>query len=597
MNINISFFIVWISVLCLFFQIQVSAQYRISKNVFGNGGTKLTDNNYQLNSTLGQALIGETDSPNYVKKLGFWCRGGIPPADSITWQVNLIVADAGNISETLTFGQAPTATAGLDTSLDEADLPPPPPPGSFDARFELPGTTIGSLKDFRNDVDESIIWRFRFQPGAGGVPITLSWNRMELPDKSFFLKDEVTGDIVKINMKNQDSYTVDKTALTSLIIEMTSVLTCTVKVAAGWNIISAPLQATDMSVVALFPGAASNAFQFNNGYIPVTTLSNGVGYWLKFNYAGDYPIQGLEVSPKQMPVNAAWNIVGPFESDVPVAQISSEPAGIIQSDFFEFDNGYKNVATLRVGKGYWVKVSQAGTLLVQSGSGLNKNAATDIGNDFSTEKINTLPRLVIEDSNGQTRTLYLSLKDDQFDRSESPPVPPSGVFDVRFSSDRWVESLNGTDLEILISSAQFPAKLSAKNLGGVILNVKDEIGGLVLNQSLTEENELVIPRSMNKIFIKSAEPSVLPSQYHLSQNYPNPFNPTSVISYALPEANHVRISVYNILGKKVADLVDEPQPAGYHQVEIDALYYASGIYYYVMKAKGFSAIKKMAIVK
>jgi len=373
--------------------------------------------------------------------------------------------------------------------------------------------------------------------------------------------------------------------------------TRTVNVAAGWNIISVPLKAADMSVTALFPGAASNAFQFNNGYVPVTTLSNGVGYWIKFNNAQQYQIHGHEVTPRQMPVNAGWNIIGPFEENVPIAQITSEPPSIIQSDFFKFDNGYKSVTVLEVGKGYWVKVSQSGMLRVQQNIGLGKSTVVDNQTDISHEIMDKLPSIRFEESNGHIRTLYLTSNHDNSERSELPPIPPTGIFDVRFSTDRLVENLNEDELEVLISSAQFPVKLTAQNLGGVILNVRDGIGGLVVNQSLTQENEIVILRSIDKIFITSVDPLVLPSQYQLSQNYPNPFNPTSVINYALPEAGQVRISVYNILGKKVADLVDQAQPAGYHQVDIDALNYASGIYYYVMKAKGFSAVKKMAIVK
>jgi len=150
---------------------------------------------------------------------------------------------------------------------------------------------------------------------------------------------------------------------------------------------------------------------------------------------------------------------------------------------------------------------------------------------------------------------------------------------------------------MLISSAQFPIKLTAANLGEMQLAVKDAIGGSVLNQFLSDQSEIFVPRMLNKILIKSVMPALLPSQYQLSQNYPNPFNPTSIISYALPEAGQVQISIYNILGEKVADLVNEQKPAGYHQAEIDARSYASGIYYYVMKVNGFTDMKKMAIVK
>jgi len=733
-----TFILCGIFIVCLLLQFTANAQYKISKSIFSNGGGKIANNTNQMNNTLGQPFIGGTSDAVHNHKLGFWYSTGATPIDTITWQTNLIVtdagsgsgtltfgqaatatdgldislgeaelpptppagifdvrfqlpisspvyslkdfrfdgnetatwkfkfqpstagypmkicwniadlppgnfvvkdeitgnivkadmksvdcvvvtnsaisalviemtkvswkanlvvADAGNNNVTLTFGQAPGAVDGLDPSLGEAELPPPPPPGVMDARFELPRTTIYSLKDFRSEADKTILWRFRFQPGSGGLPITLRWNPADLPDKRFNLRDEITGSIVNVDMKAQSSCTVTNPAINSLIIESTDTLVRLVNVAAGWNIISVPLKAADMSVTTLFPEAASSAFQFNNGYVPVTTLSNGIGYWIKFNNAQQYQIQGQEVSPKQMPVNAGWNIIGPFEENVPIAQITSDPTSIIQSDFFKFDNGYKSVTVLEVGKGYWVKVSQSGMLRVQQNIGLGKSEVADNQTDISHERMDKLPGIRFEESNGQIRTLYLTSNNEYNERSELPPIPPTGIFDVRFSTDRLIECLANGELEVLISSAQFPVRLTAQNLGGIILNVRDGIGGLVVNQSLTQENEIVILRAINKIFITSADRLVLPSQYQLSQNYPNPFNPTSVISYALPEAGQVRISVYNILGKKVADLVDELQPAGYHQIEIDARNYASGIYYYVMKARGFSAIKKMAIVK
>jgi hypothetical protein len=63
--------------------------------------------------------------------------------------------------------------------------------------------------------------------------------------------------------------------------------------------------------------------------------------------------------------------------------------------------------------------------------------------------------------------------------------------------------------------------------------------------------------------------SLLPKEYKLSQNYPNPFNPSTIIPFSLPQASHVKIEIFNILGQKVAVLVDKNIEAGYHQVEFN----------------------------
>ncbi len=89
----------------------------------------------------------------------------------------------------------------------------------------------------------------------------------------------------------------------------------------------------------------------------------------------------------------------------------------------------------------------------------------------------------------------------------------------------------------------------------------------------------------------------LPINYSLKQNYPNPFNPKTVIRYALPVTCHLDLSIYNILGQKVATLVNKKQPAGSYQVEWDASTVSSGIYYYRLEAEGFSDVKKMVVIK
>ena len=89
----------------------------------------------------------------------------------------------------------------------------------------------------------------------------------------------------------------------------------------------------------------------------------------------------------------------------------------------------------------------------------------------------------------------------------------------------------------------------------------------------------------------------LPSKFELNQNYPNPFNPLTVISYQLPVNIKVELSIYNILGQKVATLVDAHQKTGYHQVEWDASGLASGLYYYRIEAGTFVQTRKMVYLK
>lgn len=90
-----------------------------------------------------------------------------------------------------------------------------------------------------------------------------------------------------------------------------------------------------------------------------------------------------------------------------------------------------------------------------------------------------------------------------------------------------------------------------------------------------------------------------PKEYKLSQNYPNPFNPSTVIKYSLAKEGYVRLSVFDVLGKEVAVLVDRNQNAGNYSVNFDSNkhYLTSGIYFYTLRAGGFISTRKMIIVK
>ena len=88
-----------------------------------------------------------------------------------------------------------------------------------------------------------------------------------------------------------------------------------------------------------------------------------------------------------------------------------------------------------------------------------------------------------------------------------------------------------------------------------------------------------------------------PAEFSLDQNYPNPFNPTTTISYALPKDARVTLEVYNVIGQRVALLVDEVQVAGYYTVPFDGRAFASGIYFYRLATPEVQFLKKMLVVK
>ena len=95
---------------------------------------------------------------------------------------------------------------------------------------------------------------------------------------------------------------------------------------------------------------------------------------------------------------------------------------------------------------------------------------------------------------------------------------------------------------------------------------------------------------------------LLPMSFNLAQNYPNPFNSSTEINFELAESKDVELNVYNVLGKKIATLVNMDQNAGSFQVTWDGMDMfgnnsASGVYFYKIIAGDFVDMKKMILIR
>lgn len=89
-----------------------------------------------------------------------------------------------------------------------------------------------------------------------------------------------------------------------------------------------------------------------------------------------------------------------------------------------------------------------------------------------------------------------------------------------------------------------------------------------------------------------------PADFQLEQNYPNPFNPTTTIRFSLKRAQHITLTVYDLLGHEVATLVDELKSTGTHEVEFDATAFgSSSVYFYRLRAGRFTQKRKMVFAK
>jgi hypothetical protein len=110
------------------------------------------------------------------------------------------------------------------------------------------------------------------------------------------------------------------------------------------------------------------------------------------------------------------------------------------------------------------------------------------------------------------------------------------------------------------------------------------------------DNIRVLGYSSSPTGVKADE-NKLPSSFALHQNFPNPFNPSTQISFAVPVEAQVQLEIYNVLGERVATLVNETRPAGFYTEQFDARNLTSGVYFYRLHSGGFVQTRKLLLLR
>jgi hypothetical protein len=167
------------------------------------------------------------------------------------------------------------------------------------------------------------------------------------------------------------------------------------------------------------------------------------------------------------------------------------------------------------------------------------------------------------------------------------------------------DSLSGA--KVMIVANMRPGAQTIVNVpwldSGTWYNIFDQTTINVTGNSI---DTLVIPGFTARIFSNKSNDMLLdvkdnktslPTSYSLSQNYPNPFNPATEIEFALKERTYANLTIYDILGRQVATLVNGELPPGMHHVTWFARNAASGVYFYRLTTPAFTAVQKMLLAK
>jgi hypothetical protein len=136
-----------------------------------------------------------------------------------------------------------------------------------------------------------------------------------------------------------------------------------------------------------------------------------------------------------------------------------------------------------------------------------------------------------------------------------------------------------------------------KDTTGISGTFVDSTSNRIFSSVAHFSNLVLAPSETSTPIPDEGNKNVTPTSFKLEQNYPNPFNPTTQIAYSLPTDAHVTLEVYDLLGKKVATLVDSRQQSGRHTIQFDAAHLSSGVYLYRIKAGSFTSVRKMMLMK
>ena len=379
------------------------------------------------------------------------------------------------------------------------------------------------------------------------------------------------------------------------VIEAVTTFQLSVSISNGWNMVSIPgLHPVNQNVLTWWAGKdpLADVFKYGGaGYVSTSTATPGEGYWMKhsgsnvYNTGDEWPAGGIQIVPHNSLFGlVGWNLIGGYEQVVAATNVTTNPTGLQSGPVYKYSGGYQVAATLDPGYGYWMKLSGSGQIIIPESFAKKGQPVDYFKKDWG--------RITITDASGISYTLYVVKGEVNLDNYELPPAPPTGMFDIRFSSGRIAEDINSSLKTIDMSGVTYPLTVRVE---GMDMRLMDETGKTVNVNMKSGEDVVISDATIQKLMVSG---ELVPAEYALEQNYPNPFNPSTMIEFSLPEnVGNVKLSIYNMLGEKVAELVNVALVAGKYSYQWNASNVATGMYIYELRTDKFVGMKKMILIK
>jgi len=376
-------------------------------------------------------------------------------------------------------------------------------------------------------------------------------------------------------------------------------------------------------------GAAQN-YQVKYDGSSTFHFSPGRAFWIfakkPFSISQTAPTVPLNNSDSYpIPLHVGWNLISnPFEKSIPWSEVQALN-GVTQP-IYSFNGSYSTATSFDPYTGYYFYNDQ----------NLPSLSIPYVFSASTAHKGDSLPQNVSSVQNNLVK-LYLSCEHAEplsvtvgFDPSVSDTVNKLNIFappDDFSNVDMQIidENVDGywkrlfSDFRNQIGNGQ-SFDLEVKNLTGKGATLKPMLAdgfenysaylvdkGMHILYDLKKTGSIVISGAYKyksyeiliggKSFIDSVRALYEPKSFQLFQNYPNPFNPVTIIRFEIPKAEHVSLTVYDVMGRRVETLINANLSPGYYEVPFDGSKLASGIYFFRISAGSFVDMKKGVLVK
>jgi hypothetical protein len=533
-----------------------------------------TEDGIPWEDVVAEQFCGSCSNPQYTSEANCYLNGGI--WTPFAWE-----------------------NAGYEWYGD-ISAPPPPPPPSFDAALASNGERYYQ-QVFDGDGEmtyEEHVLDIQLQYSENDT-IFITWDNTGWSYLgSFILQDAFGGSMINLDMTVEDNLILTNPAFTTLKLKVTAGEPNPVYVDyfSGWNLVGLPVEVENPDYEMIYPDAIDETlYSFDNGYSLENELFTGVGYWLRFPEEGFSVITGVPIYEVLVSLNEGWNLMSGISTTTSVNNIQDVYDIIIPGTIYGWELGYVQSEELEPGKGYWLRAFQDGEVTI-TGDGLARISSQD----FSLNgKANTLT------VNGMDLYFGVEMSAREKLSYSLPPKPPSGAFDIRFKGDTRVTK-EKAEIEVMSTTETLTIAYN------VVIDAGEHMNWVLTSDNgkdyiLDDSGEITVPSSER--FVLNRE-SVIPVTFALHQNYPNPFNPITTLRYDLPSDALVTLSIYDMLGREITQLVNTTQEAGFKSVQWDATdsmgrTVSAGVYLYQIQAgdpspnsgHGFVQTKKMVLLK